>query len=61
MFSKKEEKRTPYTIEQCDSCKKETKRKFKKGDYIFKETSKCVSCKKQLRIAKIFGEIVKES
>jgi len=75
MFSKKEEKRAPYTVEQCESCKKETKRKFiveqcescKKetkrkfieGDYIFKETSPCVSCKGQLRITKIFGEIIK--
>jgi hypothetical protein len=59
MFSKKEEKRAPYTVEQCESCKKETKRKFIEGDYIFKETSPCISCKGQLRITKIFGEIIK--
>ena len=59
MFSKKEEKRSPYTVEQCEACKKETKRKFIEGDYIFKETSPCVSCKGQLRITKIFGEIIK--
>ncbi|KRT61385.1 MAG: hypothetical protein XU09_C0005G0041 [Thaumarchaeota archaeon CSP1-1] len=59
MFSKKEEKRAPCTVEQCESCKKETKRKFIEGDYIFKETSPCVSCKGQLRITKIFGEIIK--
>ena len=59
MFSKKEEKRVPCTVEQCESCKKETKRKFIEGDYIFKETSPCVSCKGQLRITKIFGEIIK--
>jgi len=59
MFSKKEEKRAPYTVEQCESCKKDTKRKFVLGDYVFKETSLCVSCKGQLRITKIFGEIIK--
>jgi len=59
MFSKKEEKRAPCTVEQCESCKKDTKRKFVEGDYVFKETSLCVSCKGQLRITKIFGEIIK--
>jgi hypothetical protein len=59
MFSKKEEKRDPYTIEQCESCMKNTKRKFIEGDYVFKETSPCLSCKGQLRITKIFGEIIK--
>lgn len=59
MFSKKEEKRDPYTVEQCGSCKKDTKRKFIEGDYVFKETSPCISCKGQLIITKIFGEIIK--
>ena len=59
MFSKKEEKRIPYTVEQCESCNKDTKRKFVEGDYVFKETSQCESCKGQLRITKIFGEIIK--
>ena len=59
MFSKKEEKRISYTVEQCESCKKDTKRKFVVGDYVFKETSQCESCKGQLRISKIFGEIIK--
>jgi NAD-dependent SIR2 family protein deacetylase len=59
MFSKKEETREPYSIEQCNTCKKETKRKFKDGDYVFKETSKCPSCEGLLRIVKVFGEIVK--
>ena len=59
MFSKKEELRTTFTIEQCESCHKESKRKFKDGDFIFKEGSQCNSCKGQLRISKIFGEIIK--
>ncbi|MFB5630928.1 MAG: hypothetical protein ACE5RN_05025 [Nitrosopumilaceae archaeon] len=60
MFSKKEEIRTPFTIEECKSCNKESKRKFKEGDFIFKETSQCALCQGKLRISKIFGEIIKE-
>ena len=58
MFSKKEEKRTPYTVQKCKSCNNEIKRKFNEGDYIFKETLPCESCKGLLRIEKIYGEIV---
>ena len=48
----------PYTLEQCDSCRKELKRKFSKGDFVFKNMSKCSSCQGQVRITKIFGEIL---
>ena len=58
IFSKQEEKRAPYTIEKCEGCGKETKKEFKTGDFVFKETSSCESCKGKLRIEKIFGEIV---
>lgn len=58
MFSKKEEIRTPFTLTQCESCHKESKRKFKEGDFIFKEDSKCNSCEGKLIISKIFGEIM---
>jgi hypothetical protein len=58
MFSKKDEQRTPYTVERCEFCNKEVKRKFKEGDYVFKKTLSCKSCKGQLRIEKIYGEIV---
>ncbi len=59
MFSKKEEIRTAFTVEQCESCNKESKRKFNDGDYIFKEiSSQCDSCKGKLRISKIFGEVI---
>ena len=44
--------------EKCESCNMETKRKFKEGDYVFKETQSCESCKGKLRIEKIYGEIV---
>ena len=59
IFSKKEEVRTAFTVEKCESCHKESKRKFKEGDFIFKEVSKCSSCKGKLRISKIYGEIIK--
>ena len=59
MFSKKEEPRTTFTVEQCESCHKESKRKFKDGDFIFKVDSQCTSCKGKLIISKIFGEIIK--
>ena len=57
MFSKKKEIITPYSLEQCTSCKAISKRKFKDGDYVFKNTDSCSSCKGQLVIAKIFGEV----
>jgi len=45
-----------YTLEECDACKNQLKRKFSKGDYVFKLISKCPSCNGQVRITKIFGE-----
>ena len=47
---------TAYTIQQCNSCKEQSKRKFSDGDYVFKEISKCSSCDGQIIVAKIFGE-----
>ena len=59
MFSKKEKIRTAFTVEQCELCNNESKRKFKDGDYIFKEiSSQCDSCKGKLSISKIFGEVI---
>jgi len=48
----------PYTLEQCDSCSEQSRRKFSEGDYVFKEMSKCSSCEGQVRITKIFGETI---
>ena len=59
IFSKKKEMVTPYSVEECGSCKAISKRKFKEGDYIFKNTDQCSSCKGQLSIVKIFGEVLK--
>ena len=55
---KKEEVIIPYTLEQCNSCNAISKRKFKEGDYVFKETDTCSSCKgHRVSIVKIFGEV----
>ena len=45
-----------YTLEECNACKNQLKRKFSQGDYVFKHISKCPSCNGQVRIIKIFGE-----
>ena len=60
LFKKKEAVLDPYAVEQCNKCNKESKRKFKEGDYIFKMTEKCASCGDgQMVIARIFGEVSK--
>ena len=60
MFSKKKETVIPYSVEECGSCKAISKRKFKEGDYIFKNTDKCSSCNGQMLVVKVFGEVFKE-
>jgi hypothetical protein len=47
----------PCAVEQCNSCNAISKRKFKEGDYVFKKTDTCSSCKGQMSIVKIFGEV----
>jgi hypothetical protein len=59
MFSK-EDIIVAYTIEKCKSCNMERKRKFKEGDYLFAETTKCDSCDGVMQIEKIFGEIIEK-
>lgn len=58
IFSKKQEQRSPFTVEKCNSCNREIKRKFKEGDYVFKETITCDSCNGKMRIDRIYGEII---
>ena len=59
MFSKKKIV-MEYTVEKCKSCNLERKRKFKDGDYLFHETSKCESCDGVMQIEKIFGETIEQ-
>ena len=56
MMSNKNEIVTAYTLQQCSSCKEQSKQKFSDGDYVFKEISKCSSCSGQIIVTKIFGE-----
>lgn len=60
ILSKKEETPTAFTLEQCKNCNNKTKRKFKAGDFVFKESSECKKCSHPMLIVKIFGEVVKE-
>ena len=39
-MSNKNEIITAYTLQQCNSCKEQSKQKFSDGDYVFKEISK---------------------
>ena len=55
MFNKNEIMES-YTLERCGSCEKELKRKFFKGDFVFKIVSKCPSCQGQVIITKIFAD-----
>lgn len=57
MFSK-EKPILAYTVEKCNKCSLERKRKFKEGDFLFAETSKCDSCNGITLIEKIFCEII---
>jgi len=57
IFKKKEPKLEPYTVEQCTSCNKSTKRKFREGDYVFKMMEKCPSCDAgKILISMIFSQ-----
>ena len=57
MFSK-EKITIAYTMEKCKQCNFEIKRKFKEGDFLFAEVSKCDSCNEVTMIEKIFGETI---
>ena len=59
MFSK-EKIIVAYTAEKCKSCNLERKRKFKEGDFLFSESSKCDSCGGLMQIEKIFGESLEQ-
>jgi len=58
IFAKNKEVISEYTIEQCILCQNLSKRKFKKGDHLFQNSIKCPSCDGQMRVEKIFGEII---
>jgi len=57
MFSKKKITMA-YTVEQCTKCGMQIKRKFKEGDVLFVNATKCVSCGGLSIIEKIFGDSI---
>ena len=59
MFEKKKIT-TCYTVEKCTSCNKESKRKFKEGDFVFAKSGSCSSCEGQTQIEEIFGETIEQ-
>ena len=59
MFSKKKIT-LEYTVEKCNNCGNSTKRKFRKGDVLFAEISKCQACEGLVCIDKIFGETLEQ-
>ncbi len=60
MLTKKEKPILPFTIEKCNKCNKEIKRKFKEGDYVFSDTTNCPICDGKLQVEKIFGEAIEQ-
>ncbi len=60
MIFSKEKITLEFTVEKCNKCDKEHKRKFSKGDYLFKEVSKCSSCEGSMIIEKIFSETLEK-
>lgn len=59
MFSK-EKITVAYTMEKCEKCGMQKKRKFAEGDILFAEVSKCNSCDGTTIIDKIFGETLEQ-
>ncbi|MDX1596295.1 MAG: hypothetical protein R3327_05080 [Nitrosopumilaceae archaeon] len=60
MIFSKEKITLEFTIEKCDKCDKEVKRKFVDGDSLFKKLSKCSSCEGVMIIDKIFSETIEK-
>ncbi|MBI1662583.1 MAG: hypothetical protein IS860_03625 [Nitrosopumilus sp.] len=60
MIFSKEKITIAYTVEKCEKCGMQKKRKFSKGDVLFAEVSKCNSCDGSTVIDKIFGEEIEQ-
>lgn len=60
MIFSKEEITIAYTVEKCNLCTMERKRKFRVGDVLFSDSEKCNSCEGIMRIEKIFGETIEK-
>ncbi|EGP93343.1 hypothetical protein [Nitrosarchaeum koreense] len=60
MIFSKEKTIVEYTVEKCQKCNLEKKRKYREGDFLFTESSKCDSCDGITVIEKIFGETMEK-
>ena len=60
MIFSKEKITLEFTLEKCNACKNEIKRKFSDGDFLFTELSKCSSCDGTMVIDKIFSETLEK-
>ena len=60
MIFSKEKIILEYTVEKCQKCNLERKRKYREGDFLFTESSKCDSCDGITIIEKIFGETIEK-
>lgn len=59
MFEKKKITKY-YTVDYCKECKKEHKRNFEAGDFLFKGSSDCPSCNSKMQVEKIFCETIEQ-
>ena len=60
MIFSKEKITIVYTVEKCEKCGMQKKRKFSEGDILFAEVSKCNSCDGITVIDKIFGATLEQ-
>ncbi|MHA7734599.1 hypothetical protein [Nitrosopumilus sp. S6] len=60
MIFSKEKITIAYTVEKCEKCGMQKKRKFSEGDVLFAEIAKCNSCDGMTVIDKIFGETIEQ-
>lgn len=58
IFSKKEVT-IAYTVQKCDSCKKQNRRIFADGDVLFSKEGAC-ACGGNFYIDMIYGQTLKE-
>lgn len=54
----KKVKQAVYTIEECPKCGRKTKRKFRPGDYVYKEGELCDKCNVKMLITSIYAEVL---
>ena len=47
-----------YTLEKCDDCGNQLKRKFSESDVLFAKKGNCSSCEGTMTVEKIFGESI---